>query len=79
MLGNGQYLQNTRWQDQRIKAKCEKKIRQLCAWILCHKRYEVEVVVWGLTMELDPDLLDQTSTYIDKNVSKFVISLPAEW
>lgn len=62
-----------------LKLNVKKKNWQLCAWILCHKRYEVEVVVWGLTMELDPDPLDQTSTYIDKNVSKFVISLPAEW
>lgn len=43
------------------------------------KDNEVEIMVWRLTMQLDPGLLDQTSIYIDKNRSEFVVSLPAEW
>lgn len=72
-------IQGNRTRELKQNVKKTRKFQQVRARILCHKRYEVEVMVWSLTMELDPDPLDQTSTYIGKNGSKFVVSLPAEW
>lgn len=73
-------IQGDRARELKLNVKKKHhKFQQVCAQILHYKRYEVQVMVWSLTMELDLDPLDQTSSYIDKNRSKFVVSLPAEW
>lgn len=72
-------IQGDRTRELKLNVQKTHKFQEVCPWILCYKRCEVEVVVWSLTMELDPDPLDQTSTYTDKNRSKFVVSWPAEW
>lgn len=78
-MGSACKIQGDRARELKLNVKKIHKFQQVCTWILCYKRYEVEVVVWSLTMELDPDPLDQDSTYIGKNWSKFVVALQALW
>lgn len=63
-------IQGDRARELKLNVKKIHKFQQVCAWILCYKRYEVEVMVWSLTVELDSDPLDQASTYIGKKTVK---------